>query len=1304
MKGRNKIPKSARKAGAKGNNKRWKKGQSSSSNPETVKYRQNARSRFFNNQKSGPSDLTIDAITKHNQAHRDTDPAVDIDNEDAISDHAKTFNTWATNWTDCTNATFSRVHRFWSSNSEMHKELLAVLAAITEVIKSRGGKETETEYFAALMTSIESVDTEESLAAIVYLLSLVIKRLPFNVLKAKFSEIAKTFYEVLSQHADSNHTSFLKSIFKCLAQVFRVQDAVVWNDSSTTQMFNGLLSFAIHTKPKVRKGAQEAVCALLKGSPFMSQPNAPSHHPAAALTARFCVKHIEESGGLDSSTTTLHVLGFLKNIMGTFPKQSTKSVCEAILRVMTLSNVLITSQAMQALHRMFVSQPKESCLSTELNAQLITALYDYQPQENDIQPSIAWLTVMEKAHLNLAKSDEKLFFGHLPRIYTSCMNCLRTEKPEVADSASQVMKQLLTEGIEPLISSATDGSSPNDSIVKTFRCLEAGLSYQYHSSWGMVLKTLAIAFKVLGKKYQKIMHKALVSMADLRDSFQFAYKGELDHAIGMAIQTMGPRVVLGAIPLQINGDEADNIDFPRSWLLPVLRNNIRNTELAFFISYFLPLAARIRARSTALEQGDRNAESKAYKTIQYQIWLLLGGFCTRPTDIKQSFAGLAKVLGTAISDHMDLRMEVMSALRKLITNSIDDEESRTELSRFAKNYLPILFNVFTTEPADPRAKDYSRLAVLETVKVYLQIADSALVTSFCDKCIERLTDTESSDFRRHAMMDLLIVMIPYINVKQIKKICGLISPHFKSSDKTMQKKTYRIYEEICAANSENCMAYIKKNLSHVQSVLLKTLSTSSASSKAPRLRCLINIFKQLPSPEVEFLETVLPEAILCTREVAERARAAAYNLLVEMGEASLRWSEKSKPDAVTDYLQLVMAGLLGSPHMISTTLHALTRLLFQYKDCISENTLSELMSNMCILLTSKAREIVQAVLPFFKVLLGSFPESRLAKYLTDIVSSLVSMKDECHHHFRFKSKEIFEKLVKKFGFETINRLVPESHSKMLVNIRKTQERQKRKKQAAENAEDSDAEMGEKMPAIPETIEELLRDTDSELENDDKDDNMKGKKKKLTKKAQQGQKSGAAWLKEGGDEEILDFMDPSISKKVLATKPDDKKADKQALKHDFKMAPDGKLIITEDKEESATPSKKEAAAVDDLDELIEAMAGPQKKNRKRKVEDIAGVDDDDNTPAPKYQAGGKGIHRPIKKATRKGPDMQDGTSFKAKKAGGDVKKGKHDPFAYVPLNFQNLNKRKRAKVAGQFSNFVKAAKKGAVKGKKSKAKK
>lgn len=43
------------------------------------------------------------------------------------------------------------MNRF-QSNSAIHKEMLAVLAAVTEVIKEKGGTESNTEYYAALVS------------------------------------------------------------------------------------------------------------------------------------------------------------------------------------------------------------------------------------------------------------------------------------------------------------------------------------------------------------------------------------------------------------------------------------------------------------------------------------------------------------------------------------------------------------------------------------------------------------------------------------------------------------------------------------------------------------------------------------------------------------------------------------------------------------------------------------------------------------------------------------------------------------------------------------------------------------------------------------------------------------------------------------------------------------------------------------------------------------------------------------------------------------------------------------------------
>lgn len=74
--------------------------------------------------------------------------------------------------------------------------------------------------------------------------------------------------------------------------------------------------------------------------------------------------------------------------------------------------------------------------------------------------------------------------------------------------------------------------------------------------------------------------------------------------------------------------------------------------------------------------------------------------------------------------------------------------------------------------------------------------------------------------------------------------------------------------------------------------------------------------------------------------------------------------------------------------------------------------------------------------------------------------------------------------------------------------------------------------------------------------------------------------------------------------------------------------------------------------------------------------------------PQYQAGGSGIHRPVAKKA------MPGAEYKAKKAKGDMKrKGRLEPYAYIPLNRTKFNCRKKVKLQGQFKGLVKASQRG-----------
>jgi len=1245
------------------------------------------------------SSLTLEALEKHNAAMGGfTEKDMEQDGDGATSVGNKTFNTWATNMTGCTNLTFRKVHRYVNSNSSLQKEILAVLASVTEVIKEKGGQGNDVQYFALLMSSIQQEEKTETVAAMAQLLSLVMKKVPVAVLQKQFSMVSKTLVSIITNcAADKDATGPLKPVLSCLASILRVMDTNTWLEPSTEHVYKSILLFITHSKPKVRKAAQLAVKVILHGSLIMQNEESkrPPFHPAAPLTAAWCIESLVAARGQSSRVEILHVLSVMKSILSVFPSKNVKSCCEEILKLLTLTDPVVRSSCLETLYCLFKAKPGEKTMPAEMNAQIIMALYDHQPSEKDTQPTGAWLRVIDSAACNLARVSPHLCLSHLPRLFSVCMNCLLSDHEEVAKAAVNSMKTLLQECVKPVEGNDSSSNQSKTHLQKIVKILETGLSYQFHSVWALVLQLWATAYSVIGEIAPKLLIKSLSDMGELRDSEHFFYKAEMDKALGSAVKTLGPRLVLEALPLGISG-ENDNPEFPRSWLLPVVRDNVTHTELGFFTSYFLPLAATFKKNAEDLSKQGRKAESTAYDVLQLQIWSMLKGFCDHPTDIRQNFQGLAKILGTALNEREDLRMDVMSALRSLCTCCQEKEEDKQEVSRFAKNYLPILFNHFTSEGL---VGESVRLAVLETIKKYFTISDDKLISTFLDKSLGKMSQHDVGSFRNIALLDLCMAMIPYTDVAGLKRVFDLSLPRLQSEDRTVQKKSYRVLEEMCSGKTEASRQLLKSEIDQIRTTLLASLSKSSPSSKAPRLRCLIHVYKNLEEENTEFLMASLPEAILCTKEIGLKARAAAFELIVVMADTYLKWQSCSESESLSKFIKIVLAGLVGSSHMISATLLAMTRIVYHYKVKLSGAVLDNMIENVCLLLTSKTREVVKTALGFIKEILSAYENTTLASHLQELLNSLhdVTMKG----NMRRLTKIIYRKLIRKFGYQLIFNMTKEGVHKLLKNIHKEQEREKRKKEKGEEdeEEEEDSDDEKTTTAQPDSIDDLLKDSDSEMEMDDDEGPTLSRKKKKQKK--QG-----AWLLEKGDEEIVDFLDPSAAKQVITQEPK-KEGEKQVKTKDrgFKTAADGRLIITQEEDEENKPKRKGAATAgsddDDRDDLIAAYEGiNKKKGKKRKSTTVDDDDSDDDAKGASYKAGGSGIHRPMAKAKRSKTDSVVGHEYQSKKAAGDMKKkGKPDPYAYVSLNIANLNKRKHKKVKGTFSNLVKGAKKGANKGSK-----
>nr|CAG4638227.1 EOG090X00E0 [Cyclestheria hislopi] len=1316
--------------------KRWAKGQSSSSNPVTNKHREAAKNNFFRpfplNTASakGPNTLTEETLKRHTFASLSdpfslpksgppsesiTSPPSVINgqfDDDVISHYSgttfgtlKSYKTFATNFTNCSSLSFSKLYRTFTPTSALHREMVAVLAAVAEVIKQQGGKESEVEYFAALMTTLEVNEmTEESLGAAVCLLGMVIKRVPANILKLEFSKVAKSLLDLLSRHIESENNVLVRSLIGCLGVLLRTQDANVWSASSTLQIYDSLLTFSVHPKAKIRKAAQHAICSILKGSTLLVDgPDPPLLHPVAGHTAKYCLKFIEEHGFGSESSSLLHMLNMLKEIFGVFPQSEVKSLSESLLKLMTMKNVLVTSCSMQSFYGLLNSRPKSVTLSADLNARLIAALYDYQPSLNDAQSLGAWLTVMTQAHVNLGRLDSVLCAGHLPHFFTTATELWLSDRLEVVQAVTPSLALVLTSCLEPAM---TSQSPPVSSAEKIIGSIEQGLGFQYIQAWKYVIHLCTTAIEVVGRSQPKCLTNLLKSLAFLRVSPQFPYESEAEYAIGKAIRILGPRFVLKCIPLNMTGEE-DAYDFPQSWLLPILRENVSHTELGFFIEYFLPLALAFNKRSISCRNKQDLVGFKVIDLLEKQIWALLPSFCKYPTDVEKSFKVIAKDLGKAISDRPDIRMDIMAALRQLIIHS-KEEQGRNEISRYAKNYLPILFNVFITKPSSDEMECHRRSAY-DTILYYLQIADTNLLNSLFDKAKSKLesvlqdekspTSSEDTKFTWDAVLDLLRALVVYQDEGRIESIVNMCAPWIFGKDFKQQKKAYRVVEQIVTSEKDTCKKLMESKFNDVIKLFEDSRSSVKPTSKASRLRSVSHIVSLLQPVEEHrsFLTSSMREAVMGVKEIGEKARSASYLLLTNIGKVLQSWFP-SPQEALSDYVKLLLVDVNGTPIQASTTIASLTHVLHEFASVCTEELVHSILSVICELLNSPSREVVAAALGFIRMFVVTVHSQRLPFYLKVLVDSLSSMPEEFQSAYRLKTRDIFVRLMRKCGTDFVIKLVPEENTtllKRLNNLRKIEARKKRLKEAGKQQEDADDEEEEtQLASQPKTMEHVLADSDDDLEEEEEN------KKKGT------HRTAKAWIHEG--DAILDFLDPKSVQKVSATNPKTApnaavsiKKKKESL---FKTAPDGRLIIKE---------PKDAAVSDDeqSDEPIIQALGDLAVNRKRKLE---GEDSSDEENTFKYQAGGSGIHRPIepseksfgksspksngKKMKKTEKPVDYGAEYRSNKAKGDVKrKGQPDPFAYVPLSRSVLNKRKAAKMKGQFKSLVHGARKGASAG-------
>lgn len=193
------------------------------------------------------------------------------------------------------------------------------------------------------------------------------------------------------------------------------------------------------------------------------------------------------------------------------------------------------------------------------------------------------------------------------------------------------------------------------------------------------------------------------------------------------------------------------------------------------------------------------------------------------------------------------------------------------------------------------------------------------------------TQDDEEQFVKESIMDLIRTLIPYQNYENLNTLYDACIKNLSEvKNKKQQKKAYRLLEDICSSESDGCKKFLKKHRKTIQQLLLKSLDTSAVSSKGARLRCFNYLVKEQPylNHESKFVKSIISEAVMCCKDINERCRTTAYSLLNTIGELLIN------RDETQEFIGMLIAGLIGTPQMMSATILALASVLHNFSGAL----------------------------------------------------------------------------------------------------------------------------------------------------------------------------------------------------------------------------------------------------------------------------------------------------------------------------------------------------------------------------------
>mmetsp|Transcript_32710 Transcript_32710/g.37886 ORF Transcript_32710/g.37886 Transcript_32710/m.37886 type:complete len:1233 (-) Transcript_32710:131-3829(-) len=638
---------------------------------------------------------------------------------------------------------------------------------------------------------------------------------------------------------------------------------------------------------------------------------------------------------------------------------------------------------------------------------------------------------------------------------------------------------------------------------------------------------------------------------------------------------------------------------------------------------------------------------------------------------------------------------------------------QTVIAKFSANIMPKLCNVYKT---------HDSTAVLNAIQSFSLVCSANVMQTILKGILEVGADIAAAESgglqqlttHRRVVLDIACAIISQLDLNSLTSIYETIVEPVLSDpaaiNRLLQKKAYKLLFVMF----EHRVKDIYPLFPRIMSLLAVGQQHVTISGLKMRIRCVnwaLDACKMYyPDTLVAAIKAAVGEVVLFARERNSGARDMAMEVIEKMHRYLV--GTGAPPNAL---LHLVLAGLSGKTGlMVSCTIVCLAKLVYIAFDRLSHQDLCGTTSMCFQLMEATVPEIRTAAATYARMVLKLMKRSTevanavmesLPKLLMAI--ALVTSQSGVSSSVRMMMRVLLEKCIKRFGYDTVDKLFPMGSKRFLQYTNKLLRRDEKKEER---------EQKKRLEAKKNEFDDLFLGTMKADGAADDGDLLEGGglSQFVAHRSALGFAGGAADDDDDGEDDMCLVSEDNklrIMSKADKKREDDAKRRKALADRLLRRTGvvDPRRLAT-DPEDANTARRKrgrtdEDDAADDLvnDELVLRYGGSHDEQAAAKATaaynrgrtEGATSASQRNAGAPSSVTMKLRDQKQAKKEMNKTRVLEDirlGDEYRGK-GSGDVKRGSTDPFAYVPLNRRFMNKRHRRQAVQRFEAVGTTALKG-----------